>query len=332
MATKVIQAQTAYLASEITTTSTEIPVKGFFDINRLPIITMPDSIQYMVLEPKSKNNQEIISFTGITVLDVTLGKVKLTGVTRGLMAQPEANGTYIASPSLAKAHAGNVEAILADTPQLWDKKVDKDTQSIPTLYTFTQHPISTDPSTPSGNQLTPMSFVQALINGVNNTITSLNNTLTSLINSKPSGLYFVYGWTHTGQNGSNTITISHNLGKVPKKVTMKVLGYHGGTENMFCNSDGVAFISDNGNGTGTVTSKMCVWNWSNYTSATNNNGRQGSGGWLALGHLVLNSYTGYGERDYKINSVTSSQLVIGYDYTGAGDITVSLPILVTIEA
>ena len=52
---------------------------------------MTGSIQYATLEPESANNQEIISFTGIT--SVSTNVWNLTGVTRGLDAQPT-NGVY----------------------------------------------------------------------------------------------------------------------------------------------------------------------------------------------------------------------------------------------
>lgn len=65
-------------------------MKGFLDIYGKEIV-MAGSEQFMTLEPESVNNQEIISFTGIT--NVSDNIWTLTGVTRGLDAQPTA-GVY----------------------------------------------------------------------------------------------------------------------------------------------------------------------------------------------------------------------------------------------
>lgn len=69
---------------------------------------------------------------------------KLTGVTRGLDAQPDpVTGLYGSSPTQRKAHAGGVICILSDNPQVWDKKTSKDEdESITGSWDFTEVPKS----------------------------------------------------------------------------------------------------------------------------------------------------------------------------------------------
>lgn len=74
----VIQARPFQLAEPITN-DTEITVKNLFDIYGNKIV-MSGEIQYGTLEPQSRDNQEIFSYTGIVALTATTDK--LTGVTR----------------------------------------------------------------------------------------------------------------------------------------------------------------------------------------------------------------------------------------------------------
>lgn len=81
-----IQARPFTLSEPIGTTETEIAVKNLLDIygNR---IVMSGDIQFTTIDPLSQENQEIISFTGIEETTDTIST--LTGVTRGLDAQPD---------------------------------------------------------------------------------------------------------------------------------------------------------------------------------------------------------------------------------------------------
>jgi hypothetical protein len=74
-----IQARPFQISEPIGTTDTEITVKNFFDIYGQPIV-MSGSIQYATLEPRSQDNQEIISYTQVVQLTTT--QFKLTGVSR----------------------------------------------------------------------------------------------------------------------------------------------------------------------------------------------------------------------------------------------------------
>lgn len=107
---------------------------------------MSGDIQYSTVEPQSQTNQEIISYTGIVQLTTTTSK--LTGVTRGLDAQPDPiTGLYGSSPSQAKAHSANAECILSDNPQVWDKKTSKDEEeTISEEWAFQKSPIVPTPT------------------------------------------------------------------------------------------------------------------------------------------------------------------------------------------
>ncbi len=106
---------------------------------------MTGSIQYATLEPESANNQEIISFTGIT--SVSTNVWNLTGVTRGLDAQPT-NGVYGNDVANRRAHASSVDCILSDSPQVWDDKTSKsEAETITGVWTFSASPIVPTPTT-----------------------------------------------------------------------------------------------------------------------------------------------------------------------------------------
>jgi len=143
-----IQARPFQLAEPIGTTDTEITVKNFFDIYGNPIV-MSGSVQFATLEPRSQDNQEIISYTDVVQLTTT--QFKLIGITRGLDAQPDPDtGVYGSDPVQAKAHSANAEAILSDNPQVWDKKPSKDEdETITGQWSFDESPII---PTPTSNQ------------------------------------------------------------------------------------------------------------------------------------------------------------------------------------
>jgi hypothetical protein len=151
-----IQARPFQLSEPIGTTDQEITVKNFFDIYGQPIV-MSGSIQYATLEPRSQDNQEIISYTQVVQLTTT--QFKLTGVARWLDAQPDPiTGLYGSDPSQAKTHSANAEAILSDNPQVWDKKPSKDEdEEITAEWTFDESPIVPTPT--DDFQAAPKSYV-----------------------------------------------------------------------------------------------------------------------------------------------------------------------------
>ncbi len=133
----VIQAKTFQLQAPIWSTDTTIAVKNLETIYGDDVV-MAGSIQYSTLEPESQSNQEIISFTGITAVSTNVWN--LTGVTRGLDAQPTA-WVYGNNPAQGKAHASSVDCILSDSPQVWDDKASKsEDEAITGVYSFTQSP------------------------------------------------------------------------------------------------------------------------------------------------------------------------------------------------
>lgn len=142
----VLQCRTFQLQAPIGTSDVTIAVKNLADIYGNDV-EMTGSIQYATLEPESANNQEIISFTGIT--SVSTNVWNLTWVTRGLDAQPT-NGVYGNDAANRRAHASSVDCILSDSPQVWDDKLSKsENETITGLYTFSTSPLVPTPTTPS---------------------------------------------------------------------------------------------------------------------------------------------------------------------------------------
>lgn len=142
----VLQCRTFQLQAPIGTSDVTIAVKNLADIYGNDV-EMTGSIQYATLEPESANNQEIISFTGIT--SVSTNVWNLTWVTRGLDAQPT-NGVYGNDVANRRAHASSVDCILSDSPQVWDDKLSKsENETITGLYTFTTSPLVPTPTTAS---------------------------------------------------------------------------------------------------------------------------------------------------------------------------------------
>lgn len=154
-----IQARPFTLLEPLATTEAEISVKNLVDIYGVQIV-MSGSIQYATLEPTSSDNQEIISFTGITIISATVSK--LTGVTRGLDAQPNSvTGLYGSNPAQATAHAGDSLCILSDNPQVWDKKTSKDEdETITGDWTFSVAPQSANPTL--GTELATKDYVDGV--------------------------------------------------------------------------------------------------------------------------------------------------------------------------
>ena len=154
-----VQARPFTLLEPIGTTDTEISVKNFVDIYGEQVV-MSGTIQYFTFEPTSTDNQEIGSYTGITIISDTVSK--LTGVTRGLDAQPDPiTGLYGSDSAQSKPHAGDVLCILSDNPQVWDKKTSKDEdETITGDWTFLVAPQSANPTL--GTELATKDYVDGV--------------------------------------------------------------------------------------------------------------------------------------------------------------------------
>lgn len=306
---KAIQGLTALLASDLVTTSTEIVVKNFKDIYGKPITKMAGNKLFLTLEPRSESNQEIVSFTGIQVVDSI--KTKLTGVTRGLKAQPDAvTGLYDADPALAKPHSANSEVIITDTPQFWEDKADKDSITIPDLYIFNTLPktagtlTATDPK-----EFVTLHQIQSMISAVDT-----------------SSKRYLYTATYSGQNSAGlTFTITHGLNKVPRKVHLSVKSVDYINKTFSGSSEGEALITDNGNNTGTVSVKKCNYLYHGVTPSVMDADTDTNR--LSYTYMPDGSW-----RAYKINSVTNNTVVIGNDVAGGGNTDFKIALLFEIVA
>ena len=133
----VLQLQPFYLNQPLGASDTTIQVRGLKDSRGTAITAMPSGVTEIVvtIEPKSANNQEIISFTGIT--DNGNGVVTLTGVTRNLSPT---DATVVLSATVP--HANNSICIVSDSPQAMKKVVVTDeTATITAVHTFSVSPI-----------------------------------------------------------------------------------------------------------------------------------------------------------------------------------------------
>jgi len=133
MKTKALQILPAYTRTPIGATQTTIPLREFKDTRGNTITTMPTDVEilYGTLERTSSNNQEIISFTGIT--DDGDGQVTLTGVTRNL--DPQDAGAPLTA---TVAHSNGVELIVSNNPQFLQSFASRyNDQTIDGQYTFT---------------------------------------------------------------------------------------------------------------------------------------------------------------------------------------------------
>lgn len=130
----VIQTLAAFLAEPLDATSTQIVVKNLKDSRGNSITSMIGSVLYATIEPTSQNNQEIISFTGITDLGNNL--VRLTGVTRNLNPVPPHTALTADVP-----HGNGATIIITDTPQFWNERAAKDKdENITGEWEFTGRP------------------------------------------------------------------------------------------------------------------------------------------------------------------------------------------------
>lgn len=146
---KAIQAQVAFLDSNISTTDDEIIVRDLNDIYDNQVVFV-DPIMYFTIEPLSSTNQEIISCTGIEVVSDT--KVRLTGVVRHLAAQPGVAGT-------PRSHGANQEIILTNNPQFYDGIAFLDeAETITEAWDFEVSPTVPNPTT--GQQAANRDFVE----------------------------------------------------------------------------------------------------------------------------------------------------------------------------
>lgn len=109
-------------------------------------------VGYGTIEPNNRDNEEQISFTGVT--QNSNGTATLTGVKNVLMGTP-----FTETSGLAKAHAGSVTFIISNTSGFMNQYPQKDkTETITDVWTYSTLPLLTaDPTT--SNQATRKSWV-----------------------------------------------------------------------------------------------------------------------------------------------------------------------------
>jgi len=149
---KYVQALKSKLATGISSSDTTIVLSGFYDIygNTLTMTDFGD-IAYGTLEPGSRENQEIISFTGIT--NNGDGTFSLTGVTRGL----DATHGYTTGGS-ARSHGTATTFIITNNPQFYNTFTSKQNDE-----TITGYWVAPDPLSPQG--LATKAYVDSVVNG-----------------------------------------------------------------------------------------------------------------------------------------------------------------------
>lgn len=142
----VLQLQPFYLNAPLGATDITIQVRGLKDSRGTAITSMPSGVTEIIvtIEPQSTNNQEIISFTGIT--DNGNGIVTLTGVTRNLSPT---DVTVVLSATVP--HANNATCIVSDSPQALRKVlVTDEVATITAVHNFSVSP--TVPNATSANE------------------------------------------------------------------------------------------------------------------------------------------------------------------------------------
>jgi len=134
-----------YLNQALGTSETSFDVKQLKDSRGNLIIAMPTGVANIIvtIEPQSSNNQEIISFTGIT--NKGNGIVTLTGVTRNL--NPVSPYTALTP---AVSHSNNATCIISNSPQTdLDVVKTNETRTVSSVVTFTASPIVPDGVNPT---------------------------------------------------------------------------------------------------------------------------------------------------------------------------------------
>ena len=159
MTTKIVQSLPTQLYEPISSSVTTFKIKTPYDIygNKLTMAAL-GSIAYGTFEPKSRSNQEIFSFTGLT--DNGDGTTDVTGAVRGLKAS-----SGYAAGGTARSHGSSVTIILcSDHPQLFDKLAFKDNdENITGLYTYTQFPKKSGSLVPTSNdEFVPKAYADGL--------------------------------------------------------------------------------------------------------------------------------------------------------------------------
>lgn len=160
--------KTYTLASSISSTATTITLSSFtLPVSNTPITMaiLNSDIVYGTIGPKT-SSAEFISFTGIT--QNANGTATLTGVTRGLdkVSPFTTNATY------KLPHSGQTLFILSDAPQVFaEYAAKKNTNTFTALNVFSGFAPQTDTDPVAGNDLTRLSYVQALVLG---TLTSID--------------------------------------------------------------------------------------------------------------------------------------------------------------
>ncbi len=136
MSTKAIQAQSFTLSGAGNSVGDTTLGLTSFQVNSTNItMAMFGTIGYGTIEPNSRDNEEQISFTGIT--NNADGTVTLTGVKTILNYTP-----YTETSGLAHSHAGGTTFILTNTSAFYNKfPVKENTETISAVWTFSESPV-----------------------------------------------------------------------------------------------------------------------------------------------------------------------------------------------
>lgn len=137
----IFQALPFYLNQALGTSDTSFDVRGLKDSRGNLITAMPSGVARILvtIEPQSVNNQEIISFTGIT--NKGNGIVTLTGVTRNLNPV-----TPFTALTANVTHANNSVCIISNNPQFYqDVLMTNEARTVTAVIEF-----ATSPTIPSG--------------------------------------------------------------------------------------------------------------------------------------------------------------------------------------
>lgn len=146
---------------------TTIVLKTMKDIAGNPLTMSADfgTIGFGTLEPGNGNNEEQISFTGIT--NNLNGTTTITGVSNVSFLYP-----YTQTSGLFKTHAGSTSFIISNTSGFYSKLASTDDdETINGIYTFTQSPLI--PTGGTGTQAANATDIANAISGATGTATNL---------------------------------------------------------------------------------------------------------------------------------------------------------------
>lgn len=127
---------------------------------------------FMTLEPGNSNQEEQISFTGVT--QNAGGTATLTGVKTVLFVSP-----YTETSGLAKAHPGGASAIISNTAGFYGRIATKDNdETVTGTWTFSASPLAPEPTTDS--QVATKKYVSDTVTGAVGTATEVTYGTTKL--------------------------------------------------------------------------------------------------------------------------------------------------------